>query len=1048
MNSDRIRPHRIAGHWSWRQFVGAVLVLFSACEVGLAQLPATRLEGLFPAGAAPNSTVEITIAGADLDDVDRLLFSHPGFKAERKLAEETPFDEGRQPVDNVFLLTVASDVPVGNYEIRCQGKYGLSNPRTFVVSSLPEIVEAEPNGENNLPQWTEVDDGAGGKTRTNPATEITLASAVNGQSSSGADVDWFRFQGAQGERLIVDGFARRIDSQMDLVLSLYDATGRLLGESRAYQSGDPLLDVSLPANGEYFLKAHDALYRQGAGYFYRLHMGSFAHIDFVFPPAGLPGTNDEYTIYGRNLPGGQNSGFSIDGKPLQQVKAPIAIPGDVANRLEFSSRLDPHLGGVDGIEQRVVNGAYKSNPILITKATAPPVLEQPNNDTSKSPQQLMLPCEVAGQFYPQRDIDWYQFEAKQGEVWSIDVYSERLGLPTDPAFLLQRITLTEAGEQQVSGVVFLDDVQEQNFNNMSGRHEFDMRTTDPSYLFTVPADGAYRLMLKDGASSVKSDPRLVYRLAIRKPTHDFRVVAVPGDSTGSLMLRKGGRDVVRVFVDRQDGFDGEIRVSATGLPGGVTTEEVIIGPANRMGTLILTAAPDAPATVGTLNVMAKAVVEGQEIIRPARYGTALVPFQFNQPNANIPSVPGRLVNRIQVCVSDSEPAPQVLTIGDGKVIETSRGGVVKIPYQVARQEGTAGNLLGFPIDFPPQTNAQQVNIGGNEKGEFELRFAATTPPGTYTFYLAGFNQGMQYKRNPELAAKAKERQERIGKILTDAQQATQQAQQLTQQRQNELNQANTALSQANTQKQQADQAATNAANAQKQAEGALKQKQDAAATNPSDEALKAQVTQAVTARDDAAKKQKEAETLAAEATKKQQEATEVQTAATEAKTKADMEFQAAQQFQQRAQQEKQRADQFANQKQNEANPRGFNVHVPSNPVTLRIADFPINVDALPEAVSVKQGEKAEVVVKVSRLYEFTGAVNVQTQLPGGVGGVSIQNVTIPDNQPEAKYELSAAANATVGEHACTVRLQMNFNGQNLVLERPLKLQVIEVKPAE
>jgi hypothetical protein len=33
----------------------------------------------------------------------------------------------------------------------------------------------------------------------------------------------------------------------------------------------------------------------------------------------------------------------------------------------------------------------------------------------------------------------------------------------------------------------------------------------------------------------------------------------------------------------------------------------------------------------------------------------------------------------------------------------------------------------------------------------------------------------------------------------------------------------------------------------------------------------------------------------------------------------------------------------------------------------------------------------------------------------------------------------------VGEHLVNVRLQMNFNGQNLVMERPLKLTVVEVK---
>ena len=105
----------------------------------------------------------------------------------------------------------------------------------------------------------------------------------------------------------------------------------------------------------------------------------------------------------------------------------------------------------------------------------------------------------------------------------------------------------------------------------------------------------------------------------------------------------------------------------------------------------------------------------------------------------------------------------------------------------------------------------------------------------------------------------------------------------------------------------------------------------------------------------------------------------------------------------------------------------------------------MKVDALPEALTINQGEKAEVIAKISRQYEFTGAINVQTQLPGGVGGISIPGANIPENMPEAKYEITVAPTATVGEHTLNVRLQMNFNGQNLVMERPMKLTVVEVK---
>ncbi len=1022
------------------RFVTLIMAFFTASSNLFAQLPATRLDGVFPAGAAAGTTLEVTIAGDDLDDVDRLIFSHEGITFARKMADVTPFDDGPQPVENVFTVTVAANVPPGNYDVRCQGKYGLSNRRTFVVSNTPEFTETEPNGGNDLPAWIEV-----ASVKTNAAQEVMLPVTINGQSIGGPDVDWYRFTGVAGQRILLDGQCKRIDSHMDLAVTLFTESGTIIGESRYADAHESLVDVTLPANGQYFVKVHDALFAAGPGYVYRLTIGPLPYLDFVFPPAGLPGSNDEYTLYGRNLPGGQPSPFQLDGRPLDQLKARIGVPGDIVGKLTYSSLIGPQQAGMDGVEYRVANNGFNSNPVLITPATAPTVLEDANNDSPTAPQKLTLPCEVAGSFYPQRDIDWFSFETKKGDVWAFDVYADRLGQSVDPALLIQRLSTDDKGEQKVTDIVFIEDVPERNFNNRSGRHEFDERTSDPSYTFKAPEDGTYRILLKDGVSSVKSDPRLIYRLAIRKPLPDFRVVAVPEGSTDGLMLRKGGRDTIHIVAYRQDEFDGEITVSATGLPPGVTTEDIIIGPGNHYGTLILTAADAAPAGIGTLQLTAKAIINGAEVIRPARYGEALKTFQFAQPNSNIASVPSRLVERLQICVSEAEPAPQLLTIGDGKVLETSRGGVIKIPYALKKLEGTAGNLIGFPQDFPPNTTAQPVNIGGNEKGEFELRFLANTVPGTYSFYLAGFNQGLQYKRNPELAEKAKVRQERIAKISADAQQATQQAQQNSQQKTTEATQATNELNQANTQKTQAGQKSTVAAAAMTTAEAALKQKTEQSAADPANETLKQQLAQAQTAFDAAKKAADDATLAAADATKKQEEATAKKTAADEARTKAQTDLQTAQQFQQRALQEKQRADQFANQKQNEANARAFNVNVPSNPLTVKVVEFPMQVDALPEALTINQGEKAEVIVKVSRQYEFTGAVNVQSQLPGGVGGISVPGANIPENQPEAKYEITVAPTATVGEHTLNVRLQMNFNGQNLVMERQMKLTVVEVK---
>ncbi|MFM7057618.1 MAG: hypothetical protein ACKO2P_11925 [Planctomycetota bacterium] len=1003
-----------------------------------AQLPATRLEAVHPSGAAPGQTLDVTLIGGDLDDASVLQFSHGGITAARKMAEPTPFDEGPQPVENVFTVTVAANVPPGEYDVRCQGRFGFSNTRRFSISSVAQVTEVEPNGGGEVPQWVEQD----GK-RINAATEATLPAVLHGQSAGQADVDWYRFSVKAGQRVVATTYCRRMDSRMTPVLTFCRGDGAVLAESQTGLFGEAVAETTAGADGEVFLKVHDIVYAQGPPFVYRILVAAGPQIDMIFPPAGLAGSNGQYLIYGRNLPGGQPSPAVVDGLPLQQLAVNIGIPGDAAGKLRFSSLIEPHQAGLDGFEYQLP-GDTSGSSVLLTVATAPPVIEQPN-ERAESAQKLTLPCEVMGQFYPQRDVDWYEFTAVKDEVWSIDVISQRLGLMTDPSLFIQQVSMDDKGEQKITEVAVVDDLPVVNNNARTGRHEFDERTSDPSVLFKVPADGVYRILLRDALTAVRSDPRLVYRLAIRRPQPDFRIAAVPAQSSSGLLLRRGGREAVRLLVWRQDGYDGEIRVTAAGLPEGVTAEESIIGPGNNFGMLTLTAA-DGAKGASDLVLTAKALINGSEVQREVRMGASTSPSQPTQPGNNVPSVRSRLVSGIRVSVSEFEAAPQTITIGTpGQVIETARGGVVKIPWEVRRADGTAGSITGFPLNIPPGTTAQQVNIGGNPKGEFELRFTSTAVPGTYSVHLAGFNQGLQYKRYPEMVDRAKERQTRVAKVLMEAQQKVQMLTQENQKLQNELTAANTALTAATTASQQADQKATAAATALQQAETALKQKQEQSAANPADETLKKQAADALTARDNAKKADDEAKKTALEATEKLKVATEKRTMADAARTKAQTDLTAAQQFQQTAQQEKTRADQFVNQKQQEANPRALNVELPSNAVLVKLAEHPLTLDGLPPNATIAQGAKAEVVVRVGRKFDSKGPVTVQTVLPPGVAGLQIPNATVPENQGEVKFEMTAAANATVGEHAAKLRLQINFNGQTIVVEQPLAIRVNEAK---
>ncbi len=316
-------------------------------------LPAARLFAIFPAGGKQGSTFDVTVVGADLDDAKSLHFAEPGITGEPKMGEPGLGQTGPQPLAGQFTVTIKPDVKPGIYEARVVGKYGISNPRAFVVGTQPEITEVEPNNAQKS------------------ATEVPLGTIVNGRSDAAADLDMFKFSAKAGQRVIVDVWAFRIDSRMDATLVLYDAAGTELARNRDTNRRDALLDFTVPKDGDYFVELHDFLYGGSNEHFYRLSIGVGPYLDFVFPPSGPAGSQNQYTVYGRNLPGGQPAkDVAVDGKPLEMLTVAIPLPADKAQDLVWGSMVEPAESGIDAIEYRLAGPQGISNPLLVSVAGA------------------------------------------------------------------------------------------------------------------------------------------------------------------------------------------------------------------------------------------------------------------------------------------------------------------------------------------------------------------------------------------------------------------------------------------------------------------------------------------------------------------------------------------------------------------------------------------------------------------------------------------------------------------------------------------------------
>jgi hypothetical protein len=716
---------------SWGR--GMVLVVWVAWSASLAarswaQLPRAQLTTVFPAGAKAGTTVEVTITGTDSEDVRTLVFDRDGFKVEPVLQEK----EGKQvPVPNRFRITVSSDVPPGYYDVRALGRFGLSNPRTFVVSDFDETLEAEPN---NSPD------------RANPVlTDRRSRQIMNGQVNGATDVDYFALSLKRGQRILIECEADRIDSRLNPVVTLYDAKNRELASNDNYVGRDAFVDFTAPEDGTYYVMLSDQVFDGSTEHFYRLRVGQFPFIDYVLPAAVKLGEKQKLTLFGRLLPGGKPAeGLYAAGRPLEVLETEVQPPAPPASLLHVEGLVSPVESVVDGFDYRLKTDQGTSNAIHLNYTTLPVDLVREPNDQPDQSQPVSPPVEVHGTFQAPNDRDWFEFEAKAGQVWWFQVLSQRLGFRADPYLVVQRVR---------DGAV-LARVDDDTTDPVGLR--FWLRSADSLYRWAAPEDGKYRAMVRDLYAAIRGDARLVYRLVLRPEQPDFRILVLPEappnqqpESPAGLVLRKGQNELLAAYLWRTDGFAGEVELTVEGLPNGVECPGATFGPGQNYAPLVLHVREDAPEGISRIRVMGRAKAGDRELVREARYGTILWPYN---PQVGNPSR-ARLA-RAAYCSVVSELAPYQLT-AQPATLEIARGLTATVRVSVKRQGDFKGDINGITaVSLPPNVPNASINIsGGQNEGTLSFRIPIEVPVGSYTLVLRG-TATVPYTKDPSGQNKA------------------------------------------------------------------------------------------------------------------------------------------------------------------------------------------------------------------------------------------------------------------------------------------------------
>jgi hypothetical protein len=403
---------------------------------------------------------------------------------------------------------VAADAAPGLRWIRLHDEEGASTLRPFVIGVLPEVIEAEPNDEPKAAQRL-------------AGTSFT----VSGRLAKAGDVDGFAVALKRGQSLVASlEAARPFGSPMDAVLQVVSREGIVLAQNDDDVGRDPRIIFEVPSDGTYIVRLFafpakpDASIRFAGGgeYVYRLTLTTGGFIDYAFPLAVGRGGPSVVEAVGWNIPAAARV------LPLPE--------GDAGDDVALSSACLADTARISRV------------PFAATVETEPNALLRP--------QAIASPVALSGRIDPPGDHDVFRLSLHKGDRRVIRVESRALGRPLDPV-----LRILDAG-----GKILAE-------SDDTGRNDRDLERS-----FTAPADGEYRLVVRD--LNGRGGPRFAYLLSVLEPRPDFTLSL----ASDRFDLIPGKMTKVTVAVQRKEGMAGPIEIIAEDLPAGITARPVTSKP--------------------------------------------------------------------------------------------------------------------------------------------------------------------------------------------------------------------------------------------------------------------------------------------------------------------------------------------------------------------------------------------------------------------------------------------------------------------------------------
>jgi hypothetical protein len=492
---------------------------------------------------------------------------------ERRFAEDERNAAVRAHTELIFAeVTVDPDAKPGRREVRVVTKRGVSNALPFYIGQVPEVArkplktcQKQVLGKEEL--------ALSKRAPEDELVRVTVPCTVNGQLAAGW-IDSYRFPASKGQRLVISAQARQlipyvadgVPGWFQAVLRLFDSDGKEVAYNDDFRfHPDPVLLFDVPADDEYVLTIHEALFRGRESFTYRITIGELPFVTSIFPLGGRVGESVEIGMDGWNLANTRLELPPLDAKPGKHLIA----AGD---------------------------GTSVSNYVPFALDTLPECLDQEPNDGASQPQQVTLPIIVNGRADRPGDWDVFEVQGKAGETIVTEVQARRLGSPFD-SFV--KVTGPDGK------IIALNDDHYDAASGLNTDH------ADSYLMVKLPSDGKYCVHIGD--TRRHAGPEYAYRLRISAPRPDFELRVIPS----RIVIRSKAAASVTVFALRKDGFDGPIKLNFQELPEGLESPGATLAAGKESVGLAVKTSLEEMENPVNLSVVGTATVGDREIVQQA-----------------------------------------------------------------------------------------------------------------------------------------------------------------------------------------------------------------------------------------------------------------------------------------------------------------------------------------------------------------------------------------------------------------------------------------------